>query len=508
MAKYVDQSGLDRFYDNIADRPVQAFETVADMQAATYLEAGMTCHTNGFHTSGDGGAAYYTVSASGDIALQGGLYASRINAGKAQSPLFCVSSYTSSFGTSNDYYLAISLDGGKSYKEIKDSRNFANAIIGTDVSCYVFGNGVLMLATAGSSVYDFYAVYTEDFETYAKTRVSTLGFGALSAELSGIEGAVWAPKLLEHDGKYYIYASIQYQEPGAGGSDVYFTGNVRYLHTYYCEVAISINQGAISFTRIGDLKQFSFDNTYAQQSNMDMSIIYKDSYFYAAYKDRVYNVVNIARSETLDGTFSDIQTCVLGRPFIEASYWVEHEGQLTLIVNDYQTNYDIALPVNSLGSAVTFGDPYEFGLVSPSFDTYRMRNPGPCVLTEQLFQKLLAAYDVDTAIEHFEGHNVTFVSGTFFAVASKVLYDAYGIYTAIPDGFIVRNSTRSGYTDLYIDLTKNNYVPIRVDSGYSVTLHCPSTFTTLATTVAASGSSAIRGLYTSGGFVKVEYTVS
>lgn len=84
MAKYVDQNGLDRFYDNIADRPVQAFDTVADMQAATYLEAGMTCHTNGFHAAGDGGAAHYTISTGGTangmdvLALQGGLVATLV----------------------------------------------------------------------------------------------------------------------------------------------------------------------------------------------------------------------------------------------------------------------------------------------------------------------------------------------------------------------------------------------------------------------------------------------
>lgn len=79
MPKYVDETGLTRFYDNIADRPVYTFDTVAEMQAATYLEDGMTCHTNGFHEAGDGGAAYYKVGASGDIALYGGLYASEVD---------------------------------------------------------------------------------------------------------------------------------------------------------------------------------------------------------------------------------------------------------------------------------------------------------------------------------------------------------------------------------------------------------------------------------------------
>ena len=64
--------------DFVSKEAVQTFETAAAMQAATWLESGMTCHTNGFHSAGDGGAAYYTVGASGDIALQGGLYASEV----------------------------------------------------------------------------------------------------------------------------------------------------------------------------------------------------------------------------------------------------------------------------------------------------------------------------------------------------------------------------------------------------------------------------------------------
>lgn len=49
---------------NLLEGNVRAFETVADMQAAD-LNAGDICHTNGFHASGDGGAAFYKVTASG-----------------------------------------------------------------------------------------------------------------------------------------------------------------------------------------------------------------------------------------------------------------------------------------------------------------------------------------------------------------------------------------------------------------------------------------------------------
>lgn len=65
MPKYLDEIGLAHFWDNIDERPVQTFDTVADMQAATYLKEGMTCHTNGFHAISDGGAAYYTIASTG-----------------------------------------------------------------------------------------------------------------------------------------------------------------------------------------------------------------------------------------------------------------------------------------------------------------------------------------------------------------------------------------------------------------------------------------------------------
>lgn len=84
MPKYLDEIGLAHFWDNIDERPVQTFDTVADMQAATYLKEGMTCHTNGFHAVSDGGAAYYTIAATGTpnsmdiLELANGLVASLV----------------------------------------------------------------------------------------------------------------------------------------------------------------------------------------------------------------------------------------------------------------------------------------------------------------------------------------------------------------------------------------------------------------------------------------------
>lgn len=75
---------LETLSAEVASAYVRTFDTVADMQAATDLLAGMTCHTNGFHSAGDGGAAYYTVSASGTangmdvLACQGSLKATLV----------------------------------------------------------------------------------------------------------------------------------------------------------------------------------------------------------------------------------------------------------------------------------------------------------------------------------------------------------------------------------------------------------------------------------------------
>lgn len=61
-----------------------AFDTVAGMQNAySLLYVGAICHTNGFHASGDGGAAWYVISATGtandkDVLACGSLFANLI----------------------------------------------------------------------------------------------------------------------------------------------------------------------------------------------------------------------------------------------------------------------------------------------------------------------------------------------------------------------------------------------------------------------------------------------
>lgn len=75
----------DKLADAVRRGYVRSFETVAAMQASTTLVLGTVCHTNGFHSAGDGGAAYYTISASGTangmdvLACTGGLFAALVD---------------------------------------------------------------------------------------------------------------------------------------------------------------------------------------------------------------------------------------------------------------------------------------------------------------------------------------------------------------------------------------------------------------------------------------------
>ena len=74
----------DKLADAVRRGYVRAFDTAEQMQEATDLQAGMVCHTDGFHAAGDGGAAYYTVGASGtadgmgNLSCQGGMVASLV----------------------------------------------------------------------------------------------------------------------------------------------------------------------------------------------------------------------------------------------------------------------------------------------------------------------------------------------------------------------------------------------------------------------------------------------
>lgn len=69
--------------EDLSKVAAHSFETVADMKAYNDFLSGDICHTNGFHTSGDGGAAWYVISATGtanemDVIACGDLFANLI----------------------------------------------------------------------------------------------------------------------------------------------------------------------------------------------------------------------------------------------------------------------------------------------------------------------------------------------------------------------------------------------------------------------------------------------
>lgn len=75
----------DLVLESLPSSYVYGYETAAAMQADLDLQEGMIAHTNGFTTSGDGDAAYYTISNSGTadgstiLALQNGLRAIKVS---------------------------------------------------------------------------------------------------------------------------------------------------------------------------------------------------------------------------------------------------------------------------------------------------------------------------------------------------------------------------------------------------------------------------------------------
>ena len=75
--------------DALAKRLVRTYNTVADMSADAALKNGSICHTEGFYSAGDGGAAWYQVLATGsangmDVIACGSLFAHLI---KTNSPI-------------------------------------------------------------------------------------------------------------------------------------------------------------------------------------------------------------------------------------------------------------------------------------------------------------------------------------------------------------------------------------------------------------------------------------
>lgn len=82
-AGFSDSFSVKNAVDILYAEKAQCFNTVQDMKDYAGLQAGMICHTNGFHTSDDGGAVWYEISDSGtanemDVITCGDLFAHMI----------------------------------------------------------------------------------------------------------------------------------------------------------------------------------------------------------------------------------------------------------------------------------------------------------------------------------------------------------------------------------------------------------------------------------------------
>lgn len=79
-----DVSALTSELADVKSMYVKGYNTVADMTVdIDYLTPGLVCHTNGFHTAGDGGAAWYVISSTGtangmDVIACGDLFANLV----------------------------------------------------------------------------------------------------------------------------------------------------------------------------------------------------------------------------------------------------------------------------------------------------------------------------------------------------------------------------------------------------------------------------------------------
>lgn len=305
MPKYLDETGLTRFYDNISDRPVNAFDTVAEMQAATYLEDGMTCHTNGFHAAGDGGAAYYTVGASGTangmdvLALQGGLFATLVDEAELNVKQF--GAYGN--GSSDDYPAiqaaltklngsggTLLLPAGTYNVSCTPTIGSDTTVVGMGRDSYIYFNGSrnpmgAAIAVAGSNVLidNISGGYTGDDASFPSSGsavcfigISTYTFDSCKAVN---EGSATSTALVETSYKnvavHNLYCESTYAlqvEPSASGT----IDGVSYEHIvcpYGVVSAYAGHEGAIKSMSINDVQcafmriGTGYDNNFVNISN-------------------------------------------------------------------------------------------------------------------------------------------------------------------------------------------------------------------------------------------------
>lgn len=228
---------------------VYGFETVADMEAADTLKAGMICHTSGFNTSGDGGDTWYRVSSSGEangvdvIQLQDGLFANAIslhNGDKAQS---------ADESTINAMVKAASSYVAQEYFFTYGAPNYENQKwTNQKISCSVLSNLLIMGIPFENSP------YCEE-QTKFSTISGNYGFALYESKSDLIHGSEPLARLAAVKG-FGFFPKTDYSNVKPG--DVLFfkntdgTGDQGWLDISHCEICVGY---ASKYSRVTDTNE-------------------------------------------------------------------------------------------------------------------------------------------------------------------------------------------------------------------------------------------------------------
>ena len=172
VKKYIDDEDFKR---------ALTFETVADMKASADLENGMICHTDGFYSAGDGGAAWYEISNAGtvnemDVIACGALYATLV----LENVVHPVEYGAKTDGTTDDSAVFTYLASKSGITVDLDGKTYAIdecvSITGEDLT---FKNGTFNVTASDFTTYKgvFNAIAKDDI---AFENVKFVGSGALN----------------------------------------------------------------------------------------------------------------------------------------------------------------------------------------------------------------------------------------------------------------------------------------------------------------------------------------
>ena len=382
--------------------------------------------------------------------------------------LLCVS--TTSEAGIKPYQYAVSFDGGVSWQEIRESLNFAGSpYLGTDVQVFPYGNGLFLVVTSCSAPnnIDARVFYTEDFETYSMQEID-FGFIRLSKQLTGSsldkDSYVWAPNIIEENDKLYLTASISTQVYDENETDVYYINTVRHLYIYAVE--ITIDNGLIN--KAGDL--FRINLPANRTSVMDGSFYYIDGVMYCAYKDRIYDVINIAKANSITSPFTDVITCVDNMVGLEAPYFMKINDTLALFNTNYFFDYNQMHYFDSSKDALS--STQFIGCINKLVGN-RMRNPYPCILSGNLAENFFKKYSVKkipTKFNFFKTKDQ--IANSLYAVASQVIYESdYNKWLELKEWVYIKVSERTGFNKLYLNKLPEHCILIDVPGNKTAEIY-------------------------------------